>query len=460
MKAAVAIVRRHGKAVHFQFRHVLEALLFQKLPNARIEIAKLLLVQGVVEAQHGRAVLNTLQAFARLASHSLRRRIGRHQFRVLLFELLETTHQSIVLGVGDHRLIEDIIQVLVPLNFFAEPLNFMLNRVFHGIPSVAKTIMMGLDHAHSSYRQAAVIYNPCAGRLARRAHLLQRSIELLRQQGTEATLIPTTGPGTAGTLAKREIDNGADLIVAAGGDGTINEILNGMVHSRIPLAILPGGTANVLAHELKIKHGFLHAVSSIASLEPCRISLGVMRAAGYERYFLLMAGIGLDAQIVYDLNLDLKAAAGKLAYYMGGMMQLLRPIPQFDVNVSGERHRCGFALISNVRNYGGDLEIARGASLLRDDFELVLFEGSGSLGYLRYLLGVALKRVDRLQGCTVLRSTSITCEAASDPAVYTQIDGELASRLPVKIEVEPNALTLLVPSAYLLREQSFGKAAA
>jgi YegS/Rv2252/BmrU family lipid kinase len=317
--------------------------------------------------------------------------------------------------------------------------------------------MIGLDHAHSSYRRAAVIYNPYAGRLARRAHLLQRSIELLRQQGTQATLVPTTGPGTAGLLAKREIENGADLIVIAGGDGTINEVLNGMVHSPVPLAILPAGTANVLAHELNMKHGLLHAAGSIASLEPCRISLGVIRAADYERYFLSMAGIGLDAQIVYDLNLDLKAAAGKLAYYVGGMAQLLRPIPQFDVTVSGKLHRCGFALISNVRNYGGDLEIARGASLLRDDFELVLFEGSGSVGYLRYLLGVALKRVERLRGCTVLRATSATCEAASDPAVYTQIDGELACRLPVTIEVEPKALTLLVPSAYLARETGDGR---
>lgn len=313
--------------------------------------------------------------------------------------------------------------------------------------------MWGLDHAHFSYRQAAIIHNPCAGRLARRAHLLQRSIELLGQQGTKATLVPTTGPGAAALLAKREIENGADLIIAAGGDGTINEVLNGMVHSTTPLAILPGGTANVLAHELKMRRGFLHAASAIPTLEPCRISLGVMRAPGYERYFLLMAGIGLDAQIVYDLNLDLKAAAGKFAYYISGIMQLFRPIPQFDLIVSGKRHRCGFALISNVRNYGGDLEIARSASLLRDDFELVLFEGSGSVGYLRYLLGVALKRVERLRGCTVLRATAASCEAASDPSIYTQIDGELARRLPVSIEVEPQALTLLVPRAYLAREK-------
>jgi YegS/Rv2252/BmrU family lipid kinase len=313
--------------------------------------------------------------------------------------------------------------------------------------------MIVLDYAHSSYRRAAVIYNPYAGRLARRAHLLQRSIELLRQQGTQASLVPTTGPGTAGLLTKREIDHGADLIVAAGGDGTINEVVNGMAHSLASLAILPGGTANVLAHELGIKHGLLHAAGSIASLKPCRISLGVMRAAGYERYFLLMAGVGLDAQIVYDLNLDLKAAAGKLAYYAGGMAQLLRPIPQFDVTVSGKLYRCGFALISNVRNYGGDLEIARGASLLRDDFEIVLFEGAGSLGYLRYLLGVAFKRVESVRGCTVLRAKSAVCEAGSDPAIYTQIDGELACRLPVTIEIEPKALTLLIPPAYLAREQ-------
>src|SRR4051794_32445338 len=106
--------------------------------------------------------------------------------------------------------------------------------------------MMGLNTPYSKYREAAVIYNPIAGRLTRRHHLLQRIIEDLRKAGTRARLIPTTGPNTAADLTARIIEEGVELILVAGGDGTINEVANGMIHSHVPLGILPAGTANVL----------------------------------------------------------------------------------------------------------------------------------------------------------------------------------------------------------------------
>jgi diacylglycerol kinase family enzyme len=256
------------------------------------------------------------------------------------------------------------------------------------------------------------------------------------------------------------LKDGADLIIAAGGDGTLNEVANGMIHSHVPLAILPGGTANVLAHELKMKGGFEAAAANLHRCVPTRIAAGMLSTPHFRRAFLLMAGVGLDAQIVYNLNLDLKAAIGKLAYYAGGLQQVFRPLPQFDVEVLGQQRRCGFALVSRVRNYGGDLEIARGASLLRSDFEVVLFEGQSSVGYLRYLAAVVLGRADGLKGITVVRASSITCQCPSDDRIHTQIDGELASRLPVTIEIVPDALTLLVPQAYLEREQSLHRIAA
>jgi YegS/Rv2252/BmrU family lipid kinase len=319
--------------------------------------------------------------------------------------------------------------------------------------------MRGLEYARPQYAEAVVIYNPYAGRLARQEHLLQRTIEEFARQGIRARLEPTTGPNTAAAIAKRAIDAGADLIVAAGGDGTINEVANGVVHTQVPLAFLPAGTANVLAHELKVKGGIVASAASLHELVPCRVAVGLLRAGKTERHFLMMAGAGLDAQIVYDLNLDLKAAVGKLAYYHGGFRQVFRPIPQFDVELDGHIRRCGFALASRVRNYGGDLEIARGASLLRSDFEIVLFEGSNSLGYLRYLAAVVRGRAARLKGVTVTRGKSISFRCPSDNRVYTQVDGELACRLPVDIEIVPDALTLLVPAAYFKREQHLLEAA-
>jgi diacylglycerol kinase (ATP) len=313
--------------------------------------------------------------------------------------------------------------------------------------------MRVLDYAHTKYGEAVVIYNPYAGGLSRRQHLLQRIIEEFAHQGVHAQLVPTTGPNTATQIARNAIRAGADLIVAAGGDGTVNEVANGVVHSQVPLTFLPAGTANVLAHELRMKGGMLPAATALPDLVPCRVAVGLLRAGNTERYFLLMAGAGLDAQIVYDLNLDLKAAVGKLAYYTGGFQQVFRPIPQFDVELNGGVRRCGFALVSRVRNYGGDLEIARGASLLSPDFEAVLFEGRSSIGYLRYLAAVLRGRAGHVKGVTVTRTKSIRFSSPSDNRVYAQVDGELACSLPLTIEIVPEALTLLVPPAYFEREQ-------
>jgi YegS/Rv2252/BmrU family lipid kinase len=304
-------------------------------------------------------------------------------------------------------------------------------------------------------KRAAIIYNPVARTLSRRQHLLQRTIEQLARQGIEATLVATTAPGTASTQARRQIEGGCDLILAAGGDGTINEVANGMLHSSVPLAILPGGTANVLARETRIPVDMLKAAEQIPGFRPIRIAVGVLRAGDFvQRLFLSMAGAGLDAEIVHHLNLGMKAALGKFAYYLGGFSQAFRPLREFEVSVDGKPYQASFALVSRVRNYGGDLEIARGASLLRNEFEVVLFRGTQGLQYIPYLVGVAIRQAHRMNGCTILRGRSVTCRGVAGQEIFTQVDGELAGQLPMTAEIVPDALTLLVPVEYLTREQS------
>lgn len=305
-------------------------------------------------------------------------------------------------------------------------------------------------------RRAAVIYNPIARGLSRHQHLLQRTTQVLARQGIEAQLVATRGPGTAGEQARAQIEAGCDLIVAAGGDGTINEVANGILHTDVPLAILPGGTANVLAREMRLPIHLERAAAQISTMRLCRIGAGSLQIESSDRrLFLCMAGAGLDAEIISRLDLDLKAATGKFAYYLCGFGQVLRPLREFEVIVDGKPFEASFALISRVRNYGGDLEIARGASLLRNDFEVVLFRGTVGARYLPYLLGVTLRRVHRISGCTVLRARSVLCRAPSDQQIYVQVDGELAGNLPVAADIVPEALTLLVPADYLSREQSF-----
>lgn len=305
-------------------------------------------------------------------------------------------------------------------------------------------------------KSAAIIYNPVARNLSRNRHLLQRSIQALGAQGIQAKLVQTTGPNSASAQARQQIELGCDLILAAGGDGTINEVANGMLHTGVPLAILPGGTANVLARELRLPMNILRVAERVGEMEAVRVSTGSLRLNNSERRtFLCMAGAGLDAQIVCNVDLDLKAAIGKLAYYVGGFGQVFRPLTEFEVNVDGKKFEASFALISRVRNYGGDLEIARGASLLRDDFQVVLFRGKQSYHYLPYLVGVALGQTAKLAGVTIVYGRTVHCHSVSDSEVFAQVDGELVGKLGVTAEIIPEALTLLMPREYIAREQAF-----
>jgi diacylglycerol kinase (ATP) len=226
-----------------------------------------------------------------------------------------------------------------------------------------------------------------------------------------------------------------------------------MVHSEVPLGILPAGTANVLANELGLGKTMERAAASFGEWAPQRVAVGVLDRNADEgpRYFLLMAGAGLDADIVYHLALGVKAALGKAAYWIGGFAKLGRRLPEFTVEVDDRKFRAGFALASRVRNYGGDLEIALGASLLDDYLELVLFEGSSSFAYLKYMLAVAARQHPRIRGVTTLRTRRALFSASADGKVHLQVDGEYAGFAPARVEVVPSALTLLIPPAFRLR---------
>ena len=264
------------------------------------------------------------------------------------------------------------------------------------------------------------------------------------------TVAATEGPRSAGGIARRHIDGGADLVLAAGGDGTINEVAEGMLHSGVPLALLPFGTANVLAEEMKLGQKLERVTERLGEFQPHRISVGHVTCDGgkVSRHFLLMAGVGLDAEVVYRVSTPLKARAGKLAYWLAGGGILGRRLAQFQVDVDGRRRQCSFALLSKVRNYGGDFEIARRVSLFDDEFEVVLFEGHSSVPYLKYLAGVMTNRLAGMKGVTVLHASRVDLSAPEDDRVYVQIDGEFVGRLPAQVRIVPDALTLLVPPEY------------
>jgi len=304
-------------------------------------------------------------------------------------------------------------------------------------------------------RQTTLIYNPVAGRLRGRGrNRLERAKGILAQAGYAVTASPTTGPAAAGPMARAAIDAGAELLLVAGGDGTVNEVLDGMAGSSVPLGILPAGTANVLATEIGLGNDLERAAGLIPHCIARRIALGRLDSGHKTRYFLSMAGASFDAQIVYGLNARLKQRFGKGAYWLSGFGQAFRRFPEFAVELDGATQAiCSFALVSRVRNYGGDFEIARDASLLDDRFEVVLFRGQSSLPYLKYLCGMIGGRLAGMRGVTYLTARHVRVFDPANRRVHIQVDGEYAGPLPAEISLAPDALSLLVPPDYLRQHE-------
>ncbi len=258
-------------------------------------------------------------------------------------------------------------------------------------------------------------------------------------------VLATDAAGHATELAREAVKDGADLVLVLGGDGTINEAANGLACSGVPLGVLPAGTANVLSMELGLGSHLGPAIERLAQCSEQRVAMGrITPAQGGPRYFLCMGGAGLDAEIVTLTDPTFKDRAGKVAYWAAGLSHFGRTIGQFDVRIQGQTFRCGFLLASRVRNYGGDLEIASGASLRHADFELVAFEGSNPLRYAGYMVGTLLRRVQKMRG---VRTVKAHCVEITSPA-HLQIDGEYVGFQSACFKVVPEALTLLIPPNY------------
>ncbi|MGC8882164.1 MAG: diacylglycerol/lipid kinase family protein [Bryobacteraceae bacterium] len=293
-----------------------------------------------------------------------------------------------------------------------------------------------------------MLYNPEAGRTRVRRELVRRLLEELRAGLGTVEAVPTEGPMTAGRIARRWIEAGAELICVAGGDGTLNEAAAGVAGTEAALLPLPAGTANVLCNELGLGNDPLRAAAQLRQLTPVPVAPGVLRTGSGERLFLCMAGAGLDARIVRLVSPEFKRRLGKLSYWEAGFAQVGRRLEEFEAVVDGRRFRCSFALMSRVRNYGGDLWIARHANLLEDRLAVVLFEGSSSLRYLKYFAGVVLGSLAGMRGVHVLDARQVEVRPLDASVIDLQVDGEHAGHAPATVELSHRRLRLLVPKRY------------
>jgi diacylglycerol kinase (ATP) len=303
-------------------------------------------------------------------------------------------------------------------------------------------------------RNALLIHNPNAGNGGTgRRRMLDEARRILSLGGIEAELQETRAPGDATAMAQQASAEGRQLVIACGGDGTLNEVVNGLAGEqnghRVPMAFLPGGTANVLAKELGLPWDIPSAAEKLVHGEVKEIALGLatpLNEPNKKRYFLSVAGAGPDGTIVYAIDLDLKARVGILAYWWQGVREVFRyKYPHFRVVTGDEKRNVSLVVVGRTKHYGGPFRITTEADLYSDEFELMGLTTKSGWRYLSYLPTLWLGKLRGTEGVHFWKAPSIVCEPLDSNPVYAQIDGEPLARLPVEFKIVPRALKLLVP---------------
>lgn len=285
--------------------------------------------------------------------------------------------------------------------------------------------------------RAVIIGNPAAGRSGNEQRM-ERCAKILRSAGYEAEIWPTEYPAHATELATLA---GDDLVVAAGGDGTINEVINGL-STDATLGILPLGTANVLAREIGLPLNLDAASEKIATGAEFRMDLGIATdGAGVERRFACMAGLGFDANVVKAVTPTMKRSLGTFAFALTAFRVYFEGnLPGMEIFRDGVSHDVQFAIVANARHYGGEFQVSDG-NVRSGEFSLIMVPRVG-----------ALIRPDRLGRILARRplSSFMPCfdeeEISARPKegkVSVQLDGEAWGQLPMSFRIAHESLRVI-----------------
>jgi YegS/Rv2252/BmrU family lipid kinase len=313
----------------------------------------------------------------------------------------------------------------------------------------------------TTLRRVALIYNPASGQYSgRRAAAVHDAADVLRTAGVEAIAFETDGPGSGTRRAREAAEQGCDAVIACGGDGTVHEVAQVLVGTEIALGVLPLGTANALASDLgliappaEVARKLLGAVRS--RIPVGRIHYSDRAGAPASRYFVVAAGIGPDALLMYRMDWRLKRRLGYLLYLIEATrIWATHPFPLFEASVAenGNGHRRAFEvsqlLAVRVRSFGGALrQLAPGATVHNGFLNLIAFRTRSRLDYMRFLLAVLAGRPTFDGSVQLLEASRVDCRAHDGlrGRLFAEADGEVLGSAPVRLEVVPDALTLLVP---------------
>jgi diacylglycerol kinase (ATP) len=307
-----------------------------------------------------------------------------------------------------------------------------------------------VNQVSSTVRDAVLIVNPAAGG-GRRMRQLDEARRILRDGGIETELQNTTAPGEATALGRRAVDESRQLVIVCGGDGTMNEVVNGLACSQMPLALLPAGTANVLGKELSLPRNLPRAAERILHAPYRRIALGLAtpeKSSGEPRYFLSVAGAGADGALVHAVHPEFKRQAGIFAYWQEGLRQLTRyDFPLFRTSMAGNAMNidASLVIVGRTKHYGGPFKITTEADLLQPQFELAFVTTRSAWRYLAYMPLIWAGKLRSARYVRFFKTNSLQCASNSASQVQVQVDGEPAGRLPVEFRIVPDALTLAIP---------------
>ncbi len=275
-----------------------------------------------------------------------------------------------------------------------------------------------------------VILNPAAR--SERAFKTWEKIEKFK--GAKVQL--TSAPGDARALAAWGVEKGFGSVVAAGGDGTINEVVNGIAGSDVALGILPIGTMNVFAAELGLPNDLDKAWEIVLAGHTRKIDL----ARANEQYFVQLAGVGLDAQVVKETSWTSKKTFGPLSYLISAAQIAARTPPQLLIEHDGVTHKGSFVLIGNGRYYGAPITFFHDARIDDGKLDVLVFKDLGYLDIARYLAGVVRGRHMEDVEYFQTRKVHVTCKEE----VPVEVDGELAGHLPVTFRISSRKLRVIV----------------
>ena len=282
-------------------------------------------------------------------------------------------------------------------------------------------------------QEILVILNPAAR--SARAKKTWKQIENFPR----CTLRTTAASGDARAAAERGVEEGFTTIVAAGGDGTVNEVVNGIAGSDVALGILPVGTMNVFAAELGLPGDLDEAWAVIRAGRTRKVDL--VRAN--SRYFVQLAGVGLDAQVVQETSWNFKKNFGPLSYVISAAQIAARKPPRLIVEADGIEREGSFVLIGNGRYYGGPVAVFKDARIDDGKLDVLIFKNLGYLDIARYLGTIFMGKHTGLSDVEYFQTKKAAVRSEED--VPVEVDGEAVIRLPVTFRISSRKLRVVVP---------------